>query len=122
MNIKPIKTNADYEAALKRIEELMDAQKPTDVDELDVLATLVEVSENAHLPIPALDPIEAIKFRMDQMRLKQADLAKILGARSRVSEIFAGKRGLTIRMIRGLHAYLGIPLESLIGSRPVGPG
>jgi len=115
MNIKPIKTKKDYESALKRIEELWDAKKNTPKgDELDVLATLVEAYEAKKFEILPPDPIEAIKFRMEQLELKKTDLAPILGGRNRVSEILGRKRNLTIKMIKALHKNLNIPAESLI--------
>ena len=115
MNIRPVKTEQDYDSALSRIEDLWGALPGTnDGDELDVLLTLVEAYENEHHPVPPPSPIEAIRFVMDQQGLHQADLIPILGSRPRVSEILSGKRKLTIRMIRGLHSQLGIPAEILI--------
>ena len=114
MNIKPIKSEADYTAALARIECLMDAQPGTpQMDELEVLTTLVEAYEAQHYLIDAPDPIEAIKFRMEQEGLKQKDLVHIVGNKSRVSEILNRKRKLTLEMIRNLHKHLHIPIESL---------
>jgi len=114
MNIKPIKTKEDYNAALGHIEKLMDAQPNTpQMDELEVLTTLVEAYEEQHYKIDAPDPIEAIKFRMEQEGLKQKDLVYIVGSKSRVSEILNKKRKLTIEMIRNLHKELHIPVESL---------
>jgi len=114
MNIKPIKSEADYTAALTRIERLMDARPGTpQMDELEVLTTLVEAYEAQHYLIDAPDPIEAIKFRMEQEGLKQKDLVHIVGNKSRVSEILNRKRKLTIEMIRNLHKHLHIPIESL---------
>lgn len=114
MNIKPIKTKEDYNAALDHIEKLMDAQPNTpQMDELEVLTTLVEAYEEQHYKIDAPDPIEAIKFRMEQEGLKQKDLVYIVGSKSRVSEILNKKRKLTIEMIRNLHKELHIPVESL---------
>ena len=115
MNIKPIKSEADYDAALAEIESLWGAPLGTaDGDKLDVLATLVEAYERKHHPIYPPDPVEAIKFRMEQLGLTRKDLEPYLGPRSRVSEIFHHKRELSISMIRRLHKGLGIPLESLI--------
>jgi len=114
MNIRPIKTEEDYNNTLNQIESLMDA-KPNSVemDELEVLTTLVEAYEAQHHVIDAPDPIEAIKFRMEQEGLKQKDLVPIVGSKSRVSEILNKKRKLTIEMIRNLHKQLHIPVESL---------
>jgi HTH-type transcriptional regulator/antitoxin HigA len=114
MNIKPIKTEQDYNNALNKIESLMDAKPNTSqMDELEVLTTLVEVYEEQNYKIDAPDPIEAIKFRMEQEGLKQKDLVSIVGSKSRVSEILNKKRKLTIEMIRNLHKQLHIPVESL---------
>ena len=115
MNIKPIKTEADYAAALDEIGRLWGAPLGTsDGDKLDVLATLVEAYEQKHHPIYPPDPVEAIKFRMDQLGMTRKDLEPYLGSRSRISEIFNHKRELSINMIRSLHKGLGLPLESLI--------
>ncbi len=114
MNIKPIKTEQDYTNALSKIESLMDAKSNTSqMDELEVLTTLVEAYEEQHYKIESPDPIEAIKFRMEQEGLKQKDLVSIVGSKSRVSEILNKKRKLTIEMIRNLHKQLHIPIESL---------
>ena len=115
MNIKPIKTEKDYQKALKRLEVIFDARPGTkDGDELDILALLIERYEDEHYPIAAPDPIEAIKFRMEQMGYKQKDLADIIGYKGRVSEILNRKRKLTLEMIRSLHEKLNIPLEALV--------
>lgn len=115
MNIRPVKTERDYDAALKRIEELWSAEPGTpEYDELDVLITLVGVYEDENHPVPPPSPIEAIKFVMDQRGLKQADLVEFIGSRPRVSEILSGKRNLTLSMIRSLHEGLRIPAEILI--------
>ncbi len=115
MNIKPIKTESDYRKALKRIEAIWEAAPDTkEDDELTILAVLVESYEKEHYKILPPDPVEAIKFRMDQMGLKQADLARYLGGRNRSTEVLNRKRGLSIRMIRELHDKLDIPAESLI--------
>ena len=112
MTIKPIKTERDYQKALKEIEKLWDAKPNTAKgDRLDVLATLVEAYEQKHYTIEPPDPIEAIKFRMEQFELKPAD---ILGGRSRVSEILNTKRKLTVEMMRSLRKRLAIPAESLL--------
>ena len=114
MNIRPIKTEEDYNNTLSQIESLMDAKSNTvQMDELEVLTTLVEAYEEQHYKIDAPDPIEAIKFRMEQEGLKQKDLVSIVGSKSRVSEILNKKRKLTIEMIRNLHKQLHIPIESL---------
>lgn len=117
MNIFPIRTEADYEKALARIEMLMDAEFNTaEGDELDILTTLVENYEAKHFVIPACDPVEAIRFRMEQMGLEAKDLTPIIGSRSKVSEILNHKRQLSITMIRNLHAQLNVPYESLMGA------
>ncbi len=114
MNIRPIKTEQDYNTTLSQIESLMEAKPNTpQMDELEVLTTLVEAYEEKHYKIDAPDPIEAIKFRMEQEGLKQKDLVSIVGSKSRVSEILNKKRKLTIEMIRNLHKQLHIPVESL---------
>jgi len=116
MDIRPIRTKRDYERALGRIEALMDAESGTDEgDELEVLATLVDVYEERHFPIGAADPVEAILFRMEQQELERKDLEAFIGSRHRVSEVLNRKRGLSLDMIRRLHAGLGIPLEVLVG-------
>jgi len=115
MNIKPIKNKKDYDGALKRIESLMDAKRNSpDFDELEVLSILVEKYEDEHFPIKSPDPIESIKFRMEQMGLSQSDLVPVIGSRSKVSEVLSGKRSLSVRMIRALHESLKIPAEVLI--------
>lgn len=117
MNIRPIRNSSDHESALKRIEALMSARKDTaEGDELDVLATLVDVYEKEQFPIDSPDPVEAIKFRMEQMGLERKDLEPFIGSRARVSEVLNKRRGLSLKMIRTLHDELDIPLEALIGS------
>ena len=117
MTITPIKTSRDYDRALRRIEQLMDAQPDTNNgDELDVLTTLVEAYEAKHHAICPPDPIEAIKFRMDQLGMTRKDLEAMLGGRGRVSEILTKKRSLFLEMIRRLHRKLHILLESLVGT------
>lgn len=117
-NLKPIRTQADYQAALVVIERLWGARTGTpEGDRLDILATLVDAYENEHYPMDPPDPIEAIKFRMEQQGLNRKDLAEILGSRTRVAEVLKRRRGLSINMIRRLHEKLGISLEVLI--RPV---
>lgn len=116
MTIKPIKTERDYHKALKEVEKLWDAKPNTpEGDRLDVLVTLVEAYEQKHYKINPPDPVEAIKFRMEQLGLKPSDLAKILGGRSRVSEVLNKKRKLTVEMMRSLHKHLAIPADSLLG-------
>jgi len=115
MNIKPIRTEQDYELALKRVESLMDAEFGTeDFDELEVLTTLIESYEAKHYTIDTPDPIEAIKFRMEQEGLRQKDLVDIFGNKVRVSEVLNKKRRLTLDMIRNINRDLHIPLESLL--------
>jgi len=115
MNIKVIKTEEDYNQALKRLEVIFDAPiDSTEGDEAELLSILIEKYEDEHYPIEAPDPIEAIKFRMEQMDMNNQDLAEIIGYKSRVSEIFNRKRKLTLNMIRNLHKKLKIPYESLI--------
>lgn len=115
MAIKPIKTALDYRAALKEIERLWDAKPNTPKgDRLEVLVTLVEAYEQKHYKVGPPDPVEAIKFRMEQLGLKATDLAKILGGRSRVSEVLNRKRKLTVDMMRSLRKRLDIPAESLL--------
>ena len=116
MTIRPIRNSNDHESALKRIEALMSSQNgTTDGDELDVLATLVDAYEKKHFSIDSPDPIEAIKFRMEQMGMSRKDLEPFLGSRARVSEILNKRRGLSLTMIRSLHENLEIPLDALIG-------
>ena len=115
MNIKPIKSEADYEATLMRVGELMEAEMNTpEGDELDVLTTLVERYEAIHYPISSPNPIEAIYFRMEQYGLKDKDLIPYLGRSGRVSEVLNYRRKLTLPMIRKLHEGLNIPTESLV--------
>lgn len=117
MNIFPIRTESDYDAALIRIDALMNAEFGTqEGDTLDILVTLVEAYEAKHYPMPLCDPIEAIKFRMEQLGLEPKDLTPIIGSRSKVSEVLNRKRQLSIAMIRNLHAQLHVPYESLIGA------
>ena len=115
MEIKPIRTKTDYRAALKEIETLMPARAGSPEGErLDVMVTLVEAYEKKHYPFDLPDPVEAIKFRMEQMSLAPKDLVPMIGQINRVYEILARKRPLTLQMIRRLHRKLGIPAESLI--------
>jgi HTH-type transcriptional regulator / antitoxin HigA len=115
MDIKPIKTERDYQRALKEIDKLMDAKPNTPQgDRLDVLVTLVEAWEEKHYAIDPPDPVEAILFAMEQRGLSRRDLEPFIGNRARVAEVLNHKRPLTLRMIRRLHAALGIPAEVLI--------
>lgn len=115
MEINPIKTERDYDLALERVNLLFDAKPNTNEgDELDILVTLIEKYEQMHYPIPEPDPIEAIKFMMEQKGITDADLGVILNSRSRVSEIFKRKRALTIKQIRLLTENLHIPASTLI--------
>jgi HTH-type transcriptional regulator / antitoxin HigA len=116
MNIKPIKSKTDYNRTLKQIEKLMEAKPNSpEGDILNILAILVNDYEEKHYAIYPPDPIEAIKFRMEQLGLKNKDIAKLLGGANRVSEILNRKRDLTVKMIRELNKELGIPAESLLG-------
>ena len=113
--IKPIRSEADYESALVEIERLWGARSGTpDGDRLDVLAILIDAYEGDHHPIDPPDPIEAIKFRTEQQGLTRKDLEGILGSRARIAEVLNRRRGLSINMIRRLHERLGISVEVLI--------
>lgn len=115
MNIKPIKTENDYNQALERLEIIFDAKSgSSEGDELEILGIIIEQYENEHFPIDLPDPIEAIKFRMEQLGYNQTDLANIVGLKSRASEILNKKRKLSLEMIRQLHDKLNIPTEVLI--------
>jgi HTH-type transcriptional regulator/antitoxin HigA len=115
MEIKPIRTKADYRAALKEIEALMSAERHTPEGErLDVLVTLVEAYESRHHPLDLPDPVEAIRFRMEQKGLTPKDLVPFIGRINRVYEVLSRRRPLTLAMIQRLHSELGIPAESLI--------
>jgi HTH-type transcriptional regulator/antitoxin HigA len=115
MKLKPIKSDRELNRALKRIDDLWGAKPGTPKgDELDVLMLLVEKYENEHFAIPASDPVEAIKFLMEQKNLTRKDLEPYIGASGRVSEILSRKRTLTLAMIKKLHAGLKIPYECLI--------
>jgi HTH-type transcriptional regulator / antitoxin HigA len=117
MEIHPIRTEADYQAALKEVEAMFDALPNTpEYDQLDLLSTLVEAYEKIHYPIEAPDPIEAILYYMDTRGLSRKDLEPCLGSRARVSEVLSRKRSLTLEMIRKLNKELGIPAEILIQS------
>ncbi len=115
MDITPIKTKRDYRRTLKEIEGLMDAKRGTlEGDRLDVLVTLVEAWEAKHYPLDLPDPVEAIKYHMEQNGLAPRDLVPFIGSRNRVYEVLGRKRPLTLKMIWRLHEGLGIPAESLI--------
>lgn len=115
MKIKVIKTEEEYNKALKRLEIIFDAKENTpEGDEAELLGILLEKYEEEHYPIDPPDPIEAIKFRMEQMNMDNKDLAEIIGYKSRVSEIFSRKRKLNLEMIRRLHHKMKIPYESLL--------
>ena len=115
MDIKPIKTQADYEAALQEIEALFEAKPGTAAgDRLEILSTLVEAYEEQHYPIPTPDPIETIRYYMESRGLSRRDLEPYVGSRARVSEVLNKKRPLSLTMIRNLHQGLGIPAEVLI--------
>ncbi|KAE8175596.1 helix-turn-helix domain-containing protein [Photobacterium carnosum] len=118
MNIRPIRTNIDYKIAMARISELTkgdpDSLPDSQFDELEILTTLTDAYENIHHKIDTPDPVEAIKFRMEQQGLQDEDLTSILGQRSRVSEILNKKRRLSLSMIRKLNKQLNIPFDSLL--------
>ena len=124
--LKPIRSEADYDEALHEVERLWGAKCGTPRgDRLDVLVTLIEAYEDKHYPMDPPDPIEAIKFRMEQQGLTRKDLEPLIGSRTRVAEVLNRKRNLSIAMIRRLHAELGIPAEVLVrptrierGTRP----
>lgn len=116
-DLKPVRSERDYDHALAEVEELWGAKAGTAKgDRLDILATLIEAYETEHYPMDPPDPIEAIKFRMEQQGLTRKELEEILGTRTRVSEVLNRKRGLSINMIRALHDKLGISAEILIRS------
>jgi HTH-type transcriptional regulator/antitoxin HigA len=115
MNIKPIKNDRDYERALRRVEALWEAREGSrESDELDILATLIEAYEREHYPIDPPDPVEAIKFRLEQEGKDTRALIGVIGGRTRVYEIMCGKRSLSLNMIRKLHLKFGIPANVLI--------
>lgn len=115
MEIKPIKTEKDYQKALKRLDEIFDAKTNSkEGDELEILSILIDKYENEKYPIDLPDPVEAIKFRMEQLGIKQKDLTGSMGFKSRVSEILSKKRKLTLDMIRKLNRELSIPTDVLI--------
>lgn len=115
MEIKPIKTEKDYQKALIRLKQIFDAKTGSaEGDELEILGILIEKYEKEHHAIEAPDAIEAIKFRMEQLGFKQKNLAEIIGSKERVSEILNRKRKLSLEMIHNLHEKLNIPLASLV--------
>jgi len=117
MTPKPIHTKADHAAAIARIEALWDAERGTPAhDEIEVLGILVAAYEESHWPILPPDPVEAIKFHMEQNGLRQTELAHVIGSQSRASEILNRRRSLTVQMIRAIHAAWSIPLKSLVGT------
>lgn len=117
MALKPIKSKKDYQAALARLDLIFDARPGTkEGDELEILGILIEKYEAEHFPVGLPDPIEAIKFRMEQLGYTQNDLANIFGLKSRASEILNRRRKLSLEMIRQLHDKLGIPTDVLIQS------
>ena len=119
MKIHPIRTKSDYKRALREVSAYFDNEPEPgseDGDRFEILATLVEAYESKHFPIEAPDPIEAIRFRMEQGGLTVKDLVPSIGQPNRVYEVLNRKRGLTLEMIRNLHRNLGIPAESLIGA------
>ena len=116
MNIKPIKTKKDYQQALKRVDKLWGSKTKSEQNELDILATLLDVYESEQFPIFPPDPIDAIIFRMEQEGIKKSELAVLVGGKNRVSEILNRKRKLTVKMIRKLSQGLNIPAQVLIGS------
>ena len=115
--LKPIRNDDDLRAAFKRLELVYQAQEGTpEADEMEILVTLIEAYENKHFPISAEDPIEAIKFRMEQQGLTQKDLEPFIGSSGRVSEVLNHKRGLSLPMVKRLHEGLNIPYESLLSA------
>ncbi|MOA21190.1 helix-turn-helix domain-containing protein [Pseudomonas putida] len=117
MNIKPIRNDDDLRAAFQRLESIFQAEAGTpEADEMEVLVTLIEVYENKHYSINPANPIEAIKFCMDQQGLTPRDLEPFIGPSGRVSEVLNGKRGLSLSMIKRLHDGLRIPYESLLAN------
>jgi HTH-type transcriptional regulator/antitoxin HigA len=115
MEIKPIRNEQDYRESLSRVEALWDCREGSaECDELDVLATLIEAYEREHFPIDIPDPIEAIRFRLEQQGKDTRDLVGIIGQRTRVYEVLSGKRSLSLQMIRNLQQKLGIPADVLI--------
>ena len=119
MNIKPIRKDDDLKAAFRRLESIFQAEELTpEADERDVLVTLVEAYENKHHDFGPADPVEAIKFRMEQQGLTARDLEPFIGPSGRVSEVLNRKRRLSLRMVKSLHDGLKIPYESLLSETP----
>jgi HTH-type transcriptional regulator/antitoxin HigA len=117
MNIKPIRNDDDLRDAFKRLESVYQASEGSvEADEMDILVTLIEAYENRHYPIHAADPVDAIKFRMEQQGLTQKDLEPFIGSSGRVSEVLNRKRGLSLSMAKKLHDGLNIPYESLLSA------
>ncbi len=117
MRIQPVRSEAEHDAALERITQLMGAEQGTAAsDELEVLVTLVDAYEARHFPMNTPDPVTVIKFQMEQQGLSRKDLETMIGSRARVSEILTGKRALTLPMIRRLHHGLSIPVDLLVGT------
>ena len=122
MDIKPIRTEEDYEGALAQIEGLLDAEEGSpEEDQLEVLSILVEAWEDRHYPIAPPDPIAAIEFRMEQQGLTRKDLEVYLGRRQRVADVLNRRRPLSLPMIRRLYEGLGIPAETLLRETPIMP-
>ncbi len=117
MNIKPIRNDDDLRSAFKRLEKVFQAEEGTpEADEMEILVTLIEAYEHKHYPMNAADPVEAIKFRMEQQGLTQKDLEPYIGSSGRVSEVLNHKRRLSLLMVKRLHEGLHIPYESLLSS------
>jgi HTH-type transcriptional regulator / antitoxin HigA len=117
MRLQPVRTETDHDAAIDRIAQLMGAKPGSAAsDELEILATLVDVYESRHFPIDTPDPITIIQFQMEQQKMARKDLEPMIGSRARVSEVLAGKRALTLAMIRRLHKGLRIPIDLLVGT------
>ncbi|MBK7425028.1 MAG: transcriptional regulator [Propionivibrio sp.] len=117
MNIKPIRNDEDLHAAFKRLERVFQSQAGTPgADEMEILVTLIEAYEHKHYPMEATDPVEAIKFRMEQQGLTARDLEPYIGSSGRVSEVLNGKRRLSLGMVKRLHDGLHIPYESLLAA------
>jgi HTH-type transcriptional regulator/antitoxin HigA len=117
MNIKPIRNDDDLRNAFKRLEKIFQAQEETPAaDEMEILVTLIEAYEHKHYPMSAADPVEAIKFRMEQQGLTQKDLEPYIGSSGRVSEVLNHKRRLSLQMVKRLHEGLHIPYESLLSA------
>lgn len=117
MNIKPIRNDEDLRAAFTQLERVYQAQEGTpEADEMEILVTLIEVYEHKHFPMGMVDPVEAIKFRMEQQGLAAKDLEPYIGSSGRVSEVLNRKRRLSLQMVQRLHNGLNIPYESLLAA------